>query len=36
MNLNYEGIALAAASLLITAACHPLVSKAEYWFGTRV
>ena len=36
MNLNYEGVVLAAASLLIIAVYHPLVIKAEYWFGTRV
>ncbi|WP_315507771.1 DUF4491 family protein [Pyramidobacter piscolens] len=36
MNLNYEGVVLAAASLLIIAAYHPLVIKAEYQFGARV
>ena len=36
MQLNFEGIAVGAASLLIISAFHPLVIWCEYHFTQRV
>ena len=36
MQLNFEGIAVGAASLLIIGAFHPLVIWCEYHFSYRV
>ena len=36
MQLNFEGIAVGAASLLIIGAFHPLVIWCEYHFTQRV
>ena len=35
-NLNYYGIALGAISFLIIGIFHPLVIKAEYYFGRKI
>lgn len=35
MDLNFVGIALGACSFLIIGVFHPIVIKAEYYFGVR-
>ena len=35
-NLNYYGIALGAISFLIIGVFHPLVIKAEYYYGRKI
>ena len=34
-NMNYEGILLGAAAFLCIGMFHPLVIKAEYYFGVK-
>lgn len=34
--MNFSGIILAACTFCIIGLCHPLVIKAEYYFGTRL
>ena len=36
MTLNYEGIALSAAALLIIGIYHPIVIKCEYYFSQKI
>ncbi len=34
--MNFFGIAIAACSLIVIGACHPLVIKTEYHTGTKL
>lgn len=34
--MNFEGTALGLCTFLIIGICHPIVIKAEYYFGVRV
>lgn len=36
MSVNFEGIILGLAAFLCIGLFHPIVIKAEYYFGTRV
>ena len=33
--MNYQGVALGAVAFLIIGVFHPIVIKAEYYFGTK-
>lgn len=34
--LNWQGLVVGLATFLIIGLCHPIVIKAEYYFGTRL
>lgn len=36
MQLNVEGLLIGAVTFIIIGAFHPIVIKAEYYFGTRL
>ena len=33
--MNFDGIIIGVATFLIIGVCHPLVIKAEYYFGVK-
>ena len=35
MELHFNGLLLAVCTFLVIGICHPIVIKAEYYFGTR-
>ena len=35
ITLNWSGLILGVSTFLIIGICHPLVIKAEYYFGTK-
>ncbi|MDO5759582.1 MAG: DUF4491 family protein [Bacteroidota bacterium] len=36
MNLHFEGVIIAISTFLIIGMFHPIVIKAEYYFGTKL